>query len=73
MYQKKFKEDKQVTCPYYHKEGAIEIICDGVVGCSTTSSFKTKADKEDFKYDFCKSCYQGCPICIELEKEIEEC
>jgi len=54
--------DKYTKCPYYLKESPIDIRCEGIVSRSTTINFNTKAEKLDYKDDFCKGLYQSCII-----------
>lgn len=56
-----YREDVFVLCPYYKKEVRKNLICEGVVGISTTSYFPSIKELENYKNDFCRcKCYAGC-------------
>lgn len=63
----RLSEDSYVLCPFYHKDGAIEIRCDGICGRLTTHIFRDKREKEEFKADFCNGNWYGCPLYQALE------
>lgn len=56
-----FREDPFVLCPYYRKETPVEVRCVGYVGTHSTQVFRSKVEKEEWKYDFCCGNWQGCP------------
>ena len=60
-------QSRNVDCNYYRKESSIEIKCLGLCGTHTCNVFKTKADKESFKADFCNGFYWNCPLHIALD------
>ena len=66
------KEDPYVPCRYYRKENSVEIKCKGLCGTHTVNCFKCTQDKEDWKSDFCKGNYEGCPLYIGLAEDDEE-
>lgn len=59
-----FFEDWRTVCPFYRKEGPIEIRCAGLIGTHTTEMFANGAAKKYHKDNFCNSIYNGCPIFI---------
>ena len=65
-----YREDWRMKCPYYCKEGDIEIRCLGIIGTHVTHTFSTKADKNEHKYDFCNGTYMGCPVYQMLWEEM---
>lgn len=65
----RFKQDSYVRCPYYCKETQIEVKCMGMCGEHTVHTFKSIAEKQDFKEDFCTGCYYNCPCYIALETD----
>ena len=62
-----YQRDQFVSCKYYRKESSIAIKCLGICGSHTTNVFNTKAEKMEFKSDFCKGCYWNCPLYIALD------
>ena len=65
-----YKEDEHVRCPYYKRESPTEVRCAGLSGrTQTTNTFRTKADKEDFKEDFCNGFYWNCSLYRALEED----
>lgn len=67
----RFKQDSYVECPYYCKETPIEIKCKGICGTHTLQIFRSKKEKDDFKDNFCCSCFKGCPCYIQLDIDNE--
>lgn len=65
----RFTEDQYVLCPYYRKEAAVEIRCDGICGDVTTHLYSSKAAKHEYKEDFCKAYYWNCPCYRSLEED----
>lgn len=65
-------EDENVLCPFYMRESVLNVKCEGLCGQHTINAFASKKQKIEYKYDFCQSCYQGCPLYIALEKQYEE-
>ena len=61
--------DSFVPCKYYRKESSIAIKCLGICGTHTCNVFQTKADKVEYKADFCKGFYWNCPLYIALEQD----
>ena len=54
---------KEVVCPFYHKEEATKILCEGF--CKTTSlqtSFQSKVNLQLHKERHCND-IQGCQLC----------
>lgn len=68
MSKTRFKEDSYVNCPYYRKEDATDIKCEGLCGDHTISSFTSTRKKEECKYDFCCGLYMNCPLYIALRQ-----
>ena len=64
--------DAYVSCKYYTKENSTEIKCKGICGSHTVNVFKTKAEKEEFKSDFCKGLNTSCPLYISLEIDTKD-
>jgi hypothetical protein len=65
----KYKDDPYVMCPYYCKESAIEIRCMGIIGLHCTHDFKSAADKQEYKDDFCCGLYTSCPLFLDLQQD----
>ena len=66
---------KEVVCPFYHKEEATKILCEGF--CKTTSLQTTFTSKEFMlihKAAHCKSFkgYPMCPLYSIINKQYEE-
>ena len=59
--------DRTVPCKYYRKEQATQIKCLGLCGTHTCNVFQSKADKSEYKKEFCKGFYWNCPLYIALE------
>jgi len=55
--------DAMVYCPFYMSEAAMSITCEGIVGVSTVSRFRTAGDKRYHEENFCtgKACI-GCGV-----------
>lgn len=66
------KEDPYVDCRYYRKENSIEIKCKGLCGTHTVNCFRSAEDKDEWKHNFCKGLYKGCPLYIGLAMDDEE-
>jgi hypothetical protein len=64
-----YKEDVYVKCPYYTKESAIAIKCDGVCGDHTINTYANEHDKNEYKEDFCRGFYWNCPLYITLKED----
>lgn len=62
-----YERDEHVPCRYYRKESSIAIKCQGICGTHTAHFFKNKADKTEWKSDFCKGLYWNCPCYIALD------
>lgn len=67
-----YQKDETVPCKYYRKESAIEIKCLGLCGTHTCNVFRTKADKMEYKADFCRGLYWNCPLYIALDIDYGE-
>ena len=67
-----FREDDYVRCPFYTKETPIEVRCVGYYGEHDTRSFRSKAEKEDHKEDFCCGNFYACVHYQELEERLYE-
>lgn len=66
---------KEVVCPFYHKEEATKILCEGF--CSTTSlqtSFKQREQLITHKERHCNSFkgYRLCPLYSVINRQYEE-
>ncbi|MBQ2730353.1 MAG: hypothetical protein IJF69_06215 [Clostridia bacterium] len=55
--------DALAFCPFYISEAKTTITCEGIIGASTVSKFKTEIEKTDHEMNFCtgKAC-QGCGV-----------
>jgi len=62
-----YQRDPYVKCKYYRKESSTDIKCLGVCGTHTINTFVTKADKKEYKADFCNGYMWNCPLYIALE------
>ena len=67
-----YHRDEHVPCRYYRKESSIAIKCMGLCGTHTCNFFETKADKMEFKNDFCRGNYRACPLYIALDIDYGE-
>ncbi len=62
MQKTKYREDKYVRCPCYHKESATAIKCDSCCGGSCDMTvFRSEHAKDEYKEDFCAGNYLACP------------
>lgn len=56
-------KDPYVECPYYCSEDPQHIYCKGVEeGNWIHMSWGSKMDKDRYKRDICKKCWEGCPV-----------
>jgi hypothetical protein len=62
-----YRKDEHVSCKYYRKESSTEIKCLGLCGSHTCNVFPTKAEKMEWKADFCNELYWNCPLYIALD------
>lgn len=53
--------DALVFCPFYAREGKVTITCEGIVGATTVSHFKSEKEKKEHENDFCT--VQHCKGC----------
>lgn len=65
----KYKQDAYVRCPYYRKETAIEVKCEGLCGMNTINVYESGKAKQEYKEDFCCGFYWNCPLYIGLETD----
>lgn len=72
MTSKRFREDEFVKCPFYRKEDAITIKCDGICGEHTLNSFRNGAAKDDWKDEFCIGYYWNCRLYRAIAEDIED-
>lgn len=66
---------KYVVCPFYHKEEATKILCEGF--CKTTSlqtSFQTREQLQLHKERHCNEMkgYPKCPLYAVINRQYEE-
>lgn len=69
------KEDYYVKCPFYKKNDAVHIRCEGISACSRVIlQFNTKNQMLRHMNKFCKqeTDYRKCDICKMLLKKYEE-
>ena len=57
----KYVEDAFVNCPFYHKENANSIYCEGLVENSTNITY-LGAGKKRHKEIYCRENYYKCPL-----------
>ncbi len=64
-------KDIDVQCPFYKKEDARNIKCEGISNESiaTTLEFQSKRGKEITKEKHCRADYKNCPLYQELDKK----
>lgn len=67
-----YYKDRYVPCKYYRKESSTQIKCLGLCGTHTCNIFPSKAEKVEYKGDFCKGCYWNCPLYIALDIDYGE-
>ena len=67
-----FQRDEGVPCKYYRKESPIAIKCLGMCGTHTCHFFATKADKMEYKTEFCRGFYWNCPCYQQLDIDYGE-
>lgn len=66
------KEDTYVQCPYYKKDGAQSVHCEGVEdGCGLHLGFATKTQLENYKKVFCRDQWTTCMIAKMLNLKYE--
>lgn len=66
------KEDTYVQCPYYKKDGAQSVHCEGVEdGCGLHLGFATKKQLGNYKKAFCRDKWTGCMIAKMLNLKYE--
>lgn len=57
------KEDELVQCPYYKKDGAQSVHCEGVEdACGLHLGFATKGQMNNYKRAFCRDAWPRCMI-----------
>ena len=62
-----------VKCPFYIKENANQMRCEGVTkGSSTLNSFRYKSQKKKYKQYYCCKFYEECLIAQALLKKYEK-
>ena len=69
---RRYKEDEYVVCPFYKREGDLEIKCEGIVSDVLTNRFKNAKQKENHKEQCCMNNYGACSICKVLETKYGE-
>lgn len=68
-----YADDYLVKCPFYAGDKKTSIRCTGTISDFQVNYFSSKAAMKEHKEDFCKACYQGCPLYeIIWEKEEEK-
>lgn len=66
---------KEVVCPFYHKEEAMKLLCEGFCkSCSLQVSFTNKEQLLAHKARYCNTFkgYPECPIYPVINKQYEE-
>lgn len=68
-------QSKEVVCPFYHKEEATKILCEGFCkSCSLQMSFTKKEQLLAHKARYCNTFkgYPQCPLYPVINKQYEE-
>ncbi len=57
------KEDEFVQCPYYKRDGAQSVHCEGVQdGCGLRLGFAAKGQLKSYKENFCRQRWTDCMV-----------
>jgi nitrate reductase assembly molybdenum cofactor insertion protein NarJ len=68
-------QSKEVVCPFYHKEEATKILCEGFCkSCSLQTSFAKNEQLLAHKARYCNTFkgYPQCPLYPVINKQYEE-
>ena len=66
----KYREDAYTLCPFYHKESAERLICEGVCdGASTMTLFPSSIIKARYQNRYCMLKYYD----TEYDKSVKDC
>ena len=64
------KEDTYIQCPYYKKDGAQSVHCEGVEeGCGLRLGFGRFSRLESYKNAYCRSRWTDCMIAKMLNQK----
>lgn len=59
----KYNESAYAKCPFYHKEAAQKVFCEGVVDKSSlTLNFADAQGCQDYRFQYCNDKYKDCPV-----------
>lgn len=63
----RYTEDAYTGCPFYLKESANRLICEGIPeGSVNVTIFGASVGKARYKERFCRSNYNSCALCSAL-------